>query len=56
MPGEKWLGAVVYDFNDASVSVRFADVPGLATLWIDDVLHDVYPHAVRHVAPAAQPR
>jgi len=52
MPGEKWLGAVVYDFDGPEVAVRFGEVPGLATLWIDDVLHDVYPHAVR---PAADP-
>jgi 3',5'-cyclic AMP phosphodiesterase CpdA len=47
MPGEKWLGAVVYDFDGRDLGVRFADVPGLATLWIDDVIRDVYPHAVR---------
>lgn len=46
MPGEKWLGAVVYDFDGPDVAVRFGEVPGLATLWIDDVLRDVYPHAV----------
>ena len=46
MPGEKWLGAVIYDFDGSDVSVRFGEVPGLATLWIDDVLADVYPHAV----------
>jgi 3',5'-cyclic AMP phosphodiesterase CpdA len=56
MPGEKWLGAVVYDFDDSDVSVRFADVSGLAKLWIDDVLDDVYPHAVRHGTPAVQSR
>jgi 3',5'-cyclic AMP phosphodiesterase CpdA len=50
MPGEKWLGAVVYDFDGPEVAVRFAGVPGLATLWIDDVLGDVYPHAVRSAA------
>jgi 3',5'-cyclic AMP phosphodiesterase CpdA len=48
MPGEKWLGAVVYDFDGPDVAVRFGEVPDLATLWIDDVLGDVYPHAVRH--------
>ena len=54
MPGEKWLGAVVYDFDGPEVAVRFGDVPGLTTLWIDDVLHDVYPHAVRADAGSLQ--
>jgi 3',5'-cyclic AMP phosphodiesterase CpdA len=56
MPGEKRLGAVIYDFGDSNVSIRFGEVPGLATLWIDDVLGDVYPHAVRSEAPAPLPR
>jgi len=43
MPGEKRLGAVIYEFCGSDVSVSAADVPGLATLWIDDVLHEVYP-------------
>ena len=54
MPGEKWLGAVVYDFEGPEVAVRFGEVPGLATLWIDDVLRDVYPHAVRPDAGSLQ--
>ena len=54
MPGEKWLGAVVYDFDGRDFAVRFAGVPGLATLWIDDVIHDVYPHAARPDAGALQ--
>ena len=52
MPGEKRLGAVVYDFDGPEVRVRFGEVPGLTTLWIDDVLRDVYPRAVR---PEATP-
>jgi 3',5'-cyclic AMP phosphodiesterase CpdA len=47
LPGEKRLGAVIYEFEGAEVSVTPADVPGLKTLWIDDVLHEVYPP--RHV-------
>ena len=43
MPGEKRLGAVVYEFSGSDVSVEHADVPGLTTIWIDDVLHEVYP-------------
>jgi 3',5'-cyclic AMP phosphodiesterase CpdA len=48
LPGEKRLGAVVYEFHGSDVSIDLADVPGLTTLWIDDVLHEVYPP--RHVA------
>jgi len=48
MPGEKRLGAVLYEFDGANVSVTMVDVPGLTTLWIDDVLHEVYPP--RHAA------
>ena len=43
MPGEKRLGAVVYEFRGSDVSITAAEVPGLTTLWIDDVLHEVYP-------------
>lgn len=48
MPGEKRLVAVIYDFRGSDVSITPADVPGLTTLWIDDVLHEVYPP--RHAA------
>ena len=43
MPGEKRLGAVVYDFRGDDVSIAHVDVPGLTSLWIDDVIHEVYP-------------
>ena len=43
MPGEKRLGAVIYDFSATDVAVSHVDIPGLSTLWIDDVLHEVYP-------------
>ena len=43
LPGEKWLGAVVYEYDGSEVDVRFAGVPGLCSYWIDDVLHIVYP-------------
>ena len=46
MPGEKRLGAVVYDFHGSEVAIAWGEVPGLTTLWIDDVIHDVYPRAV----------
>jgi hypothetical protein len=43
MPGSKTLGAVVYDFEGASVDVRTVEVDGLSRLWIDDVIDEVYP-------------
>jgi 3',5'-cyclic AMP phosphodiesterase CpdA len=43
MPGEARLGAVTYDFDRQDVAITRFDVPGLTTLWIDDVLHEVYP-------------
>jgi 3',5'-cyclic AMP phosphodiesterase CpdA len=48
LPGEKWLGAVVYEFEGRQASVAFAEVPGLTGFWIDDVVHVVYPP--RHAA------
>lgn len=48
MPGEKRLGAVVYQLRGSDVSISYSEVPGLTTLWIDDVLHEVYPP--RHAA------
>jgi 3',5'-cyclic AMP phosphodiesterase CpdA len=48
MPGDKRLGAVIYEFCGSDVSIAAAEVPGLTTLWIDDVLHEVYPP--RHAA------
>ena len=43
MPGEKKLGAVVYDFEGDAVTTRLAELPDLAQYWIDDVIHEVYP-------------
>ncbi|MFH5926665.1 metallophosphoesterase family protein [Roseomonas xinghualingensis] len=43
MPGETLLGAVIYEFDGRDVSVARAEVPGLTTYWIDDVVHEVYP-------------
>ena len=48
LPGEKWLGAVVYELDGANVNVAYAEVPGLTGFWIDEVLHIVYPP--RHAA------
>jgi 3',5'-cyclic AMP phosphodiesterase CpdA len=43
MPGDKRLGAVIYDFDRTSVNVRPVEVAELARFWIDDVVHEVYP-------------
>jgi 3',5'-cyclic AMP phosphodiesterase CpdA len=43
MPGDKRLGAVVYEFGEASFTARIAAIPGLCTYWIDDVIDEVYP-------------
>jgi 3',5'-cyclic AMP phosphodiesterase CpdA len=43
MPGDKRLGATVYDFDVDDVTVTHHDIAGLSTYWIDDVLHEVYP-------------
>jgi HAD superfamily hydrolase (TIGR01509 family) len=48
MPGEKRLGAVLYEINGAGFTADIVDVPGLSPHWIDDVIDEVYPH------PAAQ--
>jgi len=45
LPGEKWLGAAVYELDGSNATVRHAPIPGLTELWIDDVVHDVYPHS-----------
>ena len=34
MPGEKRLGAVVYDLDNAAVTARIAEVPGLTEHWV----------------------
>jgi alkaline phosphatase D len=43
MPGEKRLGATVFDFHGSEVDVAHHDVAGLSSFWIDDVIHEVYP-------------
>jgi 3',5'-cyclic AMP phosphodiesterase CpdA len=43
MAGTCRLGAVVYDFDGKGVTAEIKDVAGLKTLWIDDVIHEVYP-------------
>ena len=35
MPGEKRLGAVVYELDNATLTARIAEVPGLTQDWLD---------------------
>jgi 3',5'-cyclic AMP phosphodiesterase CpdA len=50
MPGEKRLGAVAYEFDEAGFTAEICAVPGLAEHWLDDVVDEVYP---RQPAPAS---
>jgi 3',5'-cyclic AMP phosphodiesterase CpdA len=43
MPGEKRLGAVLYELNGAALDAEIIDVPGLLPHWLDDVIAEVYP-------------
>jgi 3',5'-cyclic AMP phosphodiesterase CpdA len=43
MPGEKLLGAVLYELEGAALDVAIIELPGLSRYWIDDVIHEVYP-------------
>jgi 3',5'-cyclic AMP phosphodiesterase CpdA len=43
MPGEKQLGAVLYELDGAALDVEIIAVPGLSQHWIDHVIHEVYP-------------
>ncbi len=43
MPGEKRLGAVLYELDGLELSAEIVEIPGLATHWIDDVIDEVYP-------------
>jgi len=48
MPGEKRLGAVLYDLDGPSISAMIMDVPGLREHRLDDVIHEVYPRPPKH--------
>jgi 3',5'-cyclic AMP phosphodiesterase CpdA len=43
MPGEKRLGAVLYEIDGTALEATIIDVPGLSPHWIDDVIEKVYP-------------
>ena len=42
MPGEKRLGAALYEIHGTALETSIINVPGLAPYWIDDV-NEVYP-------------
>ncbi len=43
MPGEKKLGAAVYDIMGDTLTAQLTELPALTRYWIDDVVHEVYP-------------
>ena len=43
MPGEKRLGAVLYDLRNPTFTAVVTEVPGLTQHWIEKVMHEVYP-------------
>jgi 3',5'-cyclic AMP phosphodiesterase CpdA len=45
LPGDKRLGAVLYEFGNPSFTAAIAAVPGLTEHWLDDVIEEVYPRA-----------
>jgi 3',5'-cyclic AMP phosphodiesterase CpdA len=50
MPGDKRLGAVLYDLHNPTFTAEIAEVPGLTRHWLEEVMHEVYP---RPSPPAA---
>lgn len=43
MAGTTTLGAVAYEFDGREFSAAVHEITALRTLWIDDVIHEVYP-------------
>lgn len=43
MPGEKCLGAVLYEFDGRDFDAQIVRVPGLTQHWIDNILEEIYP-------------
>jgi hypothetical protein len=43
MPGEKHLGAVLYELNGPALEAEIIQVPDLVPHWIDGVIDEVYP-------------
>jgi 3',5'-cyclic AMP phosphodiesterase CpdA len=51
MPGEKRLGAVMYDLENSTFTADIAEIPGLTRHWLDDVIQEVYPRPSSSIAP-----
>jgi 3',5'-cyclic AMP phosphodiesterase CpdA len=47
LPGEKRLGAVLFDLHNPTFTAEIAAVPGLHQHWLDDVMHEVYPRPAK---------
>ena len=45
MPGEKRLGAVLYELDSTGFEAEISAVPGLTDHWLDDVIEEVYPRS-----------
>lgn len=43
MPGEKRLGAVLYELEGGALDIRIAQIPGLVQHWVGDGSGEVYP-------------
>jgi 3',5'-cyclic AMP phosphodiesterase CpdA len=43
MPGDKRLGAVLYEFGPTGFTAEICAVPGLVEHWLEDVVEEVYP-------------
>jgi 3',5'-cyclic AMP phosphodiesterase CpdA len=43
MPGDKRLGAVLYELDNPSFTAEIVEVPGLNRYWIGDVKPEIYP-------------
>jgi len=52
MPGERIVGAVIHTF-DTDVTSEIVSLPSLTPHYIDEVIHEVYPHAVPKTTPEA---
>ncbi|MBV8121514.1 MAG: metallophosphoesterase [Alphaproteobacteria bacterium] len=47
MPGDKRLGAVLYELGNGAFTAEIAEVPGLNQYWIEDVKPEVYPRPAK---------
>ncbi|PKA42272.1 metallophosphoesterase family protein [Rhizobium sullae] len=50
MPGERLIGAVIHELGDDAAS-RIVAIPGMTAHVLDEVVHEVYPHAAKTQEP-----